>query len=1016
VVRGQRLGSLAKAGSEFLIGGGDGVPATDAVAAPLPGGGFVVTWRSGDASGSALRAQIYTSAGVVSGAELLLATGGAGELHDPAIAALAGGRFVIAWTGVDGAGDAGIAARLFDSTGTPLGAVLDVSGALPGLQRQASVAAISGGGFVIGWTDGDGGARDVRAQLFGADGAPLGGTILVSEIADGDQWGLSMAALTGGDTVVTWTETDDAGDSNIRSQLFRFASNVSIQGGDADDSLTGTADNDFMAGGLGNDTLRGGAGNDALLGEDGDDHLYGEAGSDTLDGGAGNDWLEDSSVGRDYLSGGDGNDTLVATRNNYPSDRDQVTLIGGAGDDLIRYHGIGSDLVIEAGDGADTIELRVPEDVNAVISLGAGQDRVVILAPEPSYFRAPVLRFTDFETGAGGDRIDLSAISGADPFVTGEMVFRQLGANAVLYLSDQIDRIYTPSIIFENRLVGQFTSENFSGLRVPSTLTVTADLENGQARVGEPAVSITGTGARFTNLAGGIVKSADPATGALGAIHIAAEGVTIENRAGGLIAKAGDGTIAITGSDWADTIRNEGVIRGLVRLGGGDDHYLERASAANAYSSTSVELGSGDDIAEWDMNGITALNYLNAAGGEGRDTLILRGITGPAFSPATAALGWVTGFEVLRLFGEAGGFFRLSGRPQSIEDIYLAPGLTLSFPNPGSSTVRPYVLPAAGTLHLEGGNLTTGLAASFAQIIGSDAAERVVLAHTGNPAAGTVAIGIGSVSLGGGDDYFEWGYRQPRPGAVDGGAGHDRLQVFQIAERADLSVFTGFETVDHRTPNLSTLPTALTLSGIGASVERLLLDPLAPAKTLALDVQAPGLAIGAGGVKLTILSGSTIGRLSDRYLIDSDQLEPVAQRIDNLGKIAGSVALGGGNDLLFNAGSIDGSVDLGDGNDQFEAGRWEQCRRPGARRKRRRHLHPGRVRHGGGGRCGRRQRRGAHRARQPLQPRRHVQASGQCREFHRHLGDRAGRVRQWAGQCLQNGSRGGPHRAPGRRQ
>ena len=154
--------------------------------------------------------------------------------------------------------------------------------------------------------------------------------------------------------------TVDAGEGNDR--VFGSAGNDLIAGGDGNDVLLGNAGHDEIHGGQGDDTIFGSAGNDqlqgdsgadSLFGNDGDDHLQGDdhyqmgdgdnqsqsdrlfggAGDDTLDGGLGDD-LVIGDAGNDFVAGSDGNDSLI----------------GGEGDDEIAG-GLGDDS-ITAGAGA----------------------------------------------------------------------------------------------------------------------------------------------------------------------------------------------------------------------------------------------------------------------------------------------------------------------------------------------------------------------------------------------------------------------------------------------------------------------------------------------------------------------------------------------------------------------------------------------------------------------------------------------------------------------------------------
>lgn len=116
-----------------------------------------------------------------------------------------------------------------------------------------------------------------------------------------------------------------------------------MDGGDMNDTLTGSNGNDTLIGGEGNDTIIGGAGDNQLFGNNGLDTLSG-TGNDLMYGGAGADKLTSSSsknsllfgeagndvmTGHGVLVGGDDNDTLTATGA-------RSILIGGRGTDLLK--------------------------------------------------------------------------------------------------------------------------------------------------------------------------------------------------------------------------------------------------------------------------------------------------------------------------------------------------------------------------------------------------------------------------------------------------------------------------------------------------------------------------------------------------------------------------------------------------------------------------------------------------------------------------------------------------------
>lgn len=173
--------------------------------------------------------------------------------------------------------------------------------------------------------------------------------------------------------------------------------NDTIDGGDGNDSLIGGTGNDTLIGGTGNDRLNGGTGNDRELGGDGSDTILGSDGNDTLNGDAGNDSLDggnnddvltgdadnDTLVGgggNDSLLGGTGFDSLLGGLGNDTCDGglSDDTINGNEGDDKLRG-GDGNDSItgdigndeLVGGDGNDTL---IGGDGNDGISGGDGSD------------------------------------------------------------------------------------------------------------------------------------------------------------------------------------------------------------------------------------------------------------------------------------------------------------------------------------------------------------------------------------------------------------------------------------------------------------------------------------------------------------------------------------------------------------------------------------------------------------------------------------------------------------------
>ncbi|WP_420431132.1 beta strand repeat-containing protein [Hyphobacterium sp.] len=209
--------------------------------AVLTGGGYVIVWRDnsasgGDTTGAAIRAQRYDAAGAAAGGEFLVNTTTIGDQYQPSVAALTGGGFVIAWsdssaTGGDTSGIA-VRAQRYDAAGAAAGGEFLVNTTTTGDQMEPDTAGVTGGGFVIVWRDrgatgGDTSGDATRAQRYDAAGVAVGGEFLVNTTTSDDQYDASVAALTGGGFVIVWRDNSATGGdtslSAIRAQRYDAA-------------------------------------------------------------------------------------------------------------------------------------------------------------------------------------------------------------------------------------------------------------------------------------------------------------------------------------------------------------------------------------------------------------------------------------------------------------------------------------------------------------------------------------------------------------------------------------------------------------------------------------------------------------------------------------------------------------------------------------------------------------------------------------------------------------------------
>jgi hypothetical protein len=139
----------------------------------LAEGRFVVTWRDqsatlGDASSTAIHAQIFNADGSRAGAEFLVNTATNASQEDPAITALADGKFVVSWSDFSQVGgdndNWAVQAQVFNVDGSKSGSQFLVNTSTTGGQVDPAIAALADGRFVVTWEDGSDSRRPDRGD------------------------------------------------------------------------------------------------------------------------------------------------------------------------------------------------------------------------------------------------------------------------------------------------------------------------------------------------------------------------------------------------------------------------------------------------------------------------------------------------------------------------------------------------------------------------------------------------------------------------------------------------------------------------------------------------------------------------------------------------------------------------------------------------------------------------------------------------------------------------------------
>ena len=354
-VYGQRYTTTGQAlGSEFRVNASSAGRQEAANVTALADGGFVAAWASYHSDGQGdIQAQRYDANGAAVGSEFRVNTVTANGQIKPSLTGLADGGFVVTWTSVNQDGDNnGVYAQRYTQSGEARDGEFLVNTYTVESQSDSAVAALPDGGFIVTWTSlgQDENLNGVYAQRFSVAGTKVGAEFQVNTFEMNDQLRSAVAALPGGEFVITWDSYDQ--DSPLGNGVYAKRYRPQLAGID----VVGDASDQSLTGSSGNDTLRGNGGEDVIDGGDGvDTAVYTDktvaqgvratlAGATFADVRIANT-VEDRIRNVENLLGGAGSDTFVG-------DLRANRLVGNAGNDILQGRG-GKD-TLEGGLGSDT--------------------------------------------------------------------------------------------------------------------------------------------------------------------------------------------------------------------------------------------------------------------------------------------------------------------------------------------------------------------------------------------------------------------------------------------------------------------------------------------------------------------------------------------------------------------------------------------------------------------------------------------------------------------------------------
>jgi Ca2+-binding RTX toxin-like protein len=353
----------------------------DADITVLTNGNYVITGNR-SFTDNAIEYRIFDSAGanVLSATYVTGTNANAENDSEATVTALTGGGFVIAWTNIDA--DTDVEFRVYNAAGTQTASGFAGPSGNADNNNESKVIALADGTFVIAW-DNDA-TFGVEVMHFSATGVQLGNTFVVSA---NNAESISGIGLGDGRFALVW----DVNGGEISMEILDtrdtpnnpgvYTPDQWVVGTVGDDVFTPAANAEITHGGDGDDTITESGGTRAYYGDDGRDTILVNSpiNADLHDGGLDNDtidWIANSEVGSifDLQAGTATSVSLLVEQmlnfENLNGTDNRDNILGTSGVNIL--NGNNGDDTIEGRGGADVINGGVGFDFASYLGAGGG--------------------------------------------------------------------------------------------------------------------------------------------------------------------------------------------------------------------------------------------------------------------------------------------------------------------------------------------------------------------------------------------------------------------------------------------------------------------------------------------------------------------------------------------------------------------------------------------------------------------------------------------------------------------